>query len=243
MARNRDQRLGTDPGKGQKTREEIVSRALQKAAMDGLGAISIGVLAKELGMSKSGLFAHFGSKENLEAAIVERARDVLSEHIVDPIEKAGLEGVERVWALCEKWLEFVESRVLPGSYFFTGAFFQCAGQRKPIPRKITQVVREWIIVLREAIAEARRLGEINLTESARNTALELNSILIGVQWSYLMGHSDREKSRSAILHKLASLATDKIPDSAFESLRAWRKHLEDRRASSAHGTKKSARWV
>ena len=73
MVKKTDRGPVSDPGKGDQTREEIVSRALQNAALEGLGALSIGSLAKELKMSKSGLFVHFGSKENLEAAVVERA--------------------------------------------------------------------------------------------------------------------------------------------------------------------------
>ena len=67
------------------TREEIVARALNIAAEKGLGALSIGGLAKELKMSKSGLFAHFGSKENLETAVVERARVLFFDHVLVPI--------------------------------------------------------------------------------------------------------------------------------------------------------------
>ena len=63
----------SDPSKGNQTREEIVTRALQIAAHKGLGGLTIGTLAKKLKMSKSGLFVHFGSKESLEAAVVERA--------------------------------------------------------------------------------------------------------------------------------------------------------------------------
>jgi AcrR family transcriptional regulator len=104
----------SDSGQGKQTREEIVSRAMQIAAHKGLGALSIGSLAKQLNMSKSGLFVHFGSKESLEAAVVERAAGLFFSHVLLPADEEGLEGIERVWALCDDWLHFVEKGILPG---------------------------------------------------------------------------------------------------------------------------------
>jgi AcrR family transcriptional regulator len=72
------------PTKGSKTREEIIARAMRIAAIEGLGALSIGRLAKELRMSKSGLFVHFGSKEKLEIAVIERAYDIFNGRILVP---------------------------------------------------------------------------------------------------------------------------------------------------------------
>jgi AcrR family transcriptional regulator len=195
-------------GKGANTREEIVARALNIAALEGLGALSIGGLAKELKMSKSGLFAHFGSKENLETAVVERARVLFFDHVLVPIEESRLEGIARVWALCDSWLDFAEQGILPGGYFFTGAYFQCAGRSGCIPRQIKRVVRYWRDILWKALDQARWRDEVRMAVDAEQVAIELNSILIGAQWSQLMTHTDHMNARSAILAKLASLATE-----------------------------------
>jgi AcrR family transcriptional regulator len=225
---SKSDRRAVTGGKGQSTREEIVARALNIAALEGLGALSIGGLAKELEMSKSGLFAHFGSKENLETAVVERASVLFFDHVLVPIEENGLEGIERVWALCDYWLDFVEQGIVPGGYFFTGAFFQCAEQSGSIPRQIKRVARDWRDALRKALDQARWRDEVGMTVDAEQAAFELNSILIGAQWSQLMTHTDRTNARSAILAKLASLATEEIPASALESVRTWRTYLENR---------------
>ncbi|MBI3476951.1 MAG: TetR/AcrR family transcriptional regulator [Acidobacteria bacterium] len=211
--------------KGLATREEIVARALNIAALEGLGALSIGGLAKELKMSKSGLFVHFGSKENLEKAVIEHARTLFFDQILIPIDHAGLEGIERLWALCDHWLTFVEKSALPGGYFFTGAFFQCAGRDGPVSAQITEVVREWFNTLKHAVDEARGNDELSPSVDAARTALELNGTLIGAQWSHLLEGKDRTRARSAIVSKLGSLATDKIPAGAFDSVKAWRKYL------------------
>lgn len=227
MTRKRDRRAVIG-GKGANTREEIVARALNIAALEGLGALSIGGLAKELKMSKSGLFAHFGSKENLETAVVERASVLFFDHVLVPIQERGLEGIERVWALCDSWLDFVEQGILPGGYFFTGAYFQCAGQSGSIRRQIKRVVRDWQDALWKALDQARWRDEVRLTVDAEQVAFELNSILIGAHWSQLMRQTDHTNARSAILAKLASLATEEIPASAFDSVGSWRSYLENR---------------
>jgi AcrR family transcriptional regulator len=216
------------PTKGNQTRREIVDRALKIAAQEGLGALSIGRLAKELEMSKSGLFIHFGSKEILESAVVERARLHFLDHILAPIEEEGLEGIERVWALCDSWLDFVERGILPGGYFFTGAYFQCAKQSGPIPSQIKRVVRDWLDALKGALDKARRRDEVRMSIDAEQATFELNGILIGAQWSYLMTHTDHTNARSAILAKFRGMATEEIPARAFGSVKAWKAYLKHR---------------
>src|SRR5438128_2625396 len=163
------------PTKGQRTREAIVKRAMHIAGEEGLAAISIGRLAKELRMTKSGLFVHFGSKDKLEAAVVARAADLFRGHILYPAEDEVGPGIERIWALCDFWLEFVEDRVLPGGYFFSGALFLHAGQHDFISRQIRETAREWLQALRRALDEARTRGEIGIAVNAKQTASELNS--------------------------------------------------------------------
>jgi len=216
------------PAKGKKTQEEIIARAMRIAAVEGLGALSIGRLAKKLRMSKSGLFMHFGRKEKLEMAVVERAYDIFNGRILLPAEEEVTPGIERLWALCDLWLEFVENRVLPGGYFFTGAFWERAPQEGDVARRIRQIIDEWLKALRRAVDGARGSGEIREDVDAKRTAFELNSLLIGAQWSHLLAHRDHTRVRSAILTKLGSLATEAIPATAFESVEEWTRYLENR---------------
>ena len=214
--------------KAKETRAAIVSRALRIAAAEGLAALTIGRLAKELRMSKSGLFVHFGSKEKLEAAVVARAADTFFEQVVDPPGEEVKAGIGRVWTLCDYWLEFVENQILPGGYFFTGAFYVHARQDGSVSRQVREVVGEWLKALRQAVDGARHRSEIRMAVIAKRTAFELNSLLIGAQWSRLLDHLDHSKARSAILAKLKSLATEKIPADAFDSVMAWRHYLGTR---------------
>ena len=198
------------------------------AASEGLRAISIGRLAKDLHMSKSGLFIHFGSKEKLQVAVIERAGSIFSAHVLEPAEDEVEPGIERVWTLCDYWLEFIEHRVLPGGYFFTGALVVYAEQHGMVAQRIREVVKEWHKALRQAVNEARHRFELRMEVDAERTAFELHGLLLGAQWSRLLDHLDHSKARRAILAKLKSLATDKIPPDAFESTMAWRHYLGTR---------------
>jgi AcrR family transcriptional regulator len=227
VAKKRGKGFAGGPSKGKKTQDEIIARAMRIAAVEGLGALTIGRLAKELRMSKSGLFVHFGSKEKLEMAVVERAYDIFNGRILLPAEEVT-PGIERVWTLCNLWLEFIEDQLLPGGYFFTGALLERAPQDGDIARRIRQIVDEWLTALRRAIDQAHSRGEIRREVDGKRTAFQLNSLLIGAQWSHLQSGRDQSKARSAILTKLGSLATDDIPATAFESVREWDRYLESR---------------
>jgi len=227
LSRKIDRGLET-ADKSQETQAKIVDRAVRLAAVRGLDGFSIGDLAKELNMSKSGLFAHFGSRENLETAIVERARVLFFAYVLDPVEQDEPEGIERLWTLCDNWLTFVEREVLSGGYFFTGALFQRAGQRDAVSRIITNTVRRWVEALTEAVDGANEKGELSPDVDASPTALELNGILLGTHCSHLLGLQSRESARVVILRRLSGLATEKIPADAFDSLAHWRDYLESR---------------
>src|SRR5688572_24994207 len=103
--------------KGQRTRAGILDRAVNLASVEGLEGVTIGRLADELSMSKSGLFAHFGSKEELQLATVEAARDRFVEEVVRPALGAP-RGYPRLMAICSSWLDYVRREVFAGGCFF-----------------------------------------------------------------------------------------------------------------------------
>src|SRR5262249_34859682 len=117
--------------KGARTRDSILRVAVNLASVEGLQGLTIGRLAEELKMSKSGLFAHFGSKEELQVATVEMARQIFVEHVIRPA-LAEPEGMPRLWALCDRWLRHVESRVFAGGCFFTAASFEFDSRSGPV---------------------------------------------------------------------------------------------------------------
>jgi AcrR family transcriptional regulator len=212
--------------KGKQTRQAILAQALKLAAREGLAALTIGRLAKELRMSKSGLFAHFRSKQALELATVEEAGEVFADAVLGPAQ-AGREGIEELWNLCDLWLLHIERRVFPGAYFFTGAFFEYTDRPGPVAGAIRRVAQEWFNGLRKAVREAQKQREIDPDADAKQVAWELNGRLVGTHWAHLLeGENCCRQARAALLGRLRQLATDAIPATAFESVGAWKEYLQ-----------------
>lgn len=107
--------------KGAETRERIVDRAFRLATRDGLEGISIGSLAEATGMSKSGLFAHFGSKEELQCEVLKTAAALFEEHVLRKSFRGVPRGEPRVVRVFENWLHWVSDPALPGGCLFLAA--------------------------------------------------------------------------------------------------------------------------
>jgi AcrR family transcriptional regulator len=211
---------------GEQTRQTILARALKIGSREGLAALTIGRLAKELKMSKSGLFAHFHSKETLELATVEKAKNGFQNAVLLPAQASG-RGIERLWNLCELWLVHVERHIFSRAYFFTGALFVYADRPGPVAKAIKSSSQEWFDALRKAVEDAQARRELDRSASVGRIASELNGILVGAHYAYLLenGTSLRE-ARPALLARLRELAANTIPTSAFQSPRSWIKYLE-----------------
>src|SRR5246127_342650 len=119
------------PRKGVRTRESILRVAVDIASVEGLQGLTIGRLAEELEMSKSGLFAHFGSKEELQLATVEAARQRFVDEMFRPALRAP-RGYPRLLAICRSWLDYIKRGVFPGGCFFAAASFEFDGRPGPI---------------------------------------------------------------------------------------------------------------
>jgi AcrR family transcriptional regulator len=214
--------------KGSRTQAEILEHAVKIAASEGLSGLTIGRLAEELKMSKSGLFAHFRAKQKLELATIEHAWEIFSGQVLLPAEQSR-EGIDRVWALCDSWLRHIEGRVFRGSYFFTGAFFQHTGRQGQVPSRVAEAVRQWFEVVKDSVRAAQKRGEIENGVNPRQISFELQGLMIGAYWNRLLGHDEAfEKARTAVLRQLAAVASEDLPSTAFASLSDWRKFLRKR---------------
>src|SRR5215471_12370135 len=122
---------GPRPPKGERTRESILRAAVDLASVEGLEGLTIGRLADELKMSKSGLFAHFGSKEDLQLATVQMARQIFVEQITRPALSAP-KGMPRLWSIIDRWLAYIERGIFKGGCFFTAASFEFDSREGPV---------------------------------------------------------------------------------------------------------------
>ena len=225
--KSRETKKASGTSKGPATRRKILEQSLRVAASRGLAGLTIGRLARDLGMSKSGLFAHFRSKRVLELATINEARKVFASQVLVPA-TVGNEGIERLWILCDSWLAHIERRVFSGGYFFTGAFFECAERSGAIEAEINAMAREWWNSLKSAVLKAQDRKEIDPAADARRVSFDLNGILMAAYWAFLVEKDPGifGEGRIAVRAKLESLATTRIPASAFKSENAWKEYLK-----------------
>jgi AcrR family transcriptional regulator len=160
--------------RGDQTRRTVLRRAVEIASIDGLDGLSIGRLAKDLGISKSGIFAHFGSKEALELSTVRAARRIYADAVVVPA-LAVPPGLGRLWALSENWLDYSRRRVFPGGCFFAKAAHEYGGRPGAVHDLVAAASREWLDLLAQTVEEAKAVGEVRAETDSAQLAFELNS--------------------------------------------------------------------
>ncbi|MFC5834018.1 TetR/AcrR family transcriptional regulator [Nonomuraea insulae] len=160
----------------ERTRNTILRRAADIASKDGLEGLSIGRLAADLGVSKSGLFGYFGSKEELQLATIRIAAGVYLDEVVQPALEVP-PGVKRVWRLCDNWLSYSERRVFPGGCFFftVGAEFDARPGR--VRDAVAAAGLEWSRLVARTVGDARRLGELAEDTEPDQLAFELISFM------------------------------------------------------------------
>lgn len=169
--------MSTVASKGERTRRTIVRRAADLASIGGLEAVTIGGLADGLGMSKSGLFAHFGSKEELQLAVVEEAAQTFVREVVVPARSAP-RGIARVWALCDRSVSYFERQVFPGGCpMYTGSV-EFKSRPGAVRDRIRELRDEWYSYLGHAIESAQELGELDRGVDARGLAFELDALAL-----------------------------------------------------------------
>ena len=124
--------------KGQSSRATILLAAAKLATTKGLDGLSIGDLAAEVGMSKSGLYAHFKSKEELELATIETASDIFDREVLRPA-MAAPAGSQRIRALADSFLAHLERRVFPGGCFFAAVAMELDTRPGPARDRVVEV--------------------------------------------------------------------------------------------------------
>jgi AcrR family transcriptional regulator len=198
--------------RGDRTRQAILTQAAKLASAEGLEAVSLQRLAGELGISKSGLFAHFGSKEDLQLATVEEAARVFTDEVLRPGLKTPT-GLTRVWALCNAFLSYVRRDVFPGGCFFEAAVAEFDSRPGPVRDAVVEKRDYWVSSLARAIREAAAAGEVQPRVDAEQVAWELSCLLVGANGSFVIdgGSTGIERARRAIRERLERIATPAAP--------------------------------
>jgi AcrR family transcriptional regulator len=190
---------------GERSRRTILQTAATLATVEGLEGISIARLAEASGISKGGLYAHFGSKEELQLATIATAGEIFDEHVVSK-GLAAPHGRARVVALTDAFLDHLEARVFPGGCFFASAAAEFGTRPGRVKQEVAQFHRDWMGLLQRLVLEAREAGELDAGTDAAQLAFELNGMLLAANAAFLLEGDPAvfERARRGIERLLAA---------------------------------------
>jgi AcrR family transcriptional regulator len=164
--------------KGNTTRARIVETALRAASMDGLEGISLGKVATDIGMSKSGLFAHFDSKESLQIDVITAAAEKFTSVVVSPALKAP-RGESRLRALFEGWLGWAHHESLPGGCVFLHAAAELDDRPGPVRDMLVTQQQRWLDTLAKAVRLTVEAGQFRADLNPELVAFQIYGIVLG----------------------------------------------------------------
>ncbi|WP_211192375.1 TetR/AcrR family transcriptional regulator [Actinoplanes sp. TBRC 11911] len=186
----------------------ILDAAARLATVEGLEGLSIARLADKAGFSKSGLFAHFGSKEELQLATIEAAWEVYGREIIEPALREN-DPVARLRGLAEGFLTLIGGDVFPGGCFFASATAEFDTRPGPVLDRLTVLDDEWMRNLSEQVSAARAEGLFRETVDPEQAAFDINAFLHLANERYTLHHdaTDLDRARRSINAYLSAAAT------------------------------------
>jgi AcrR family transcriptional regulator len=193
--------------KGEVSRATILLTAAKLATTRGLDGLSIGDLATEVGMSKSGLYAHFKSKEELQLATIETAAAIFESEVLQPAMGADA-GTQRLKALVSSFLSHVERRVFPGGCFFAAVAAELDTRPGPARDRVGEVIDKWLSLLRQCILDAQTVGEIDPLVEVTQAVFEIQAMLLAANCRFVMTNTPTPltQGRKGVHNVLARIA-------------------------------------
>jgi AcrR family transcriptional regulator len=190
--------------KGASTRETVLGHALALASEVGLEGVTIGTLAERAGMSKSGLFAHFTSKEALQVAVLDEASDRFVAHVIAPALRQK-RGEPRVRAFLENWHRWANADFMPGGCVFVASIADLDDRPGPVRDRLAAGQRDWLETLTTAVRIAVEEGHFRADLDPGQLAWELLALAYG---AHLLGRLLRDRNhddrlRAAIERQIA----------------------------------------
>jgi len=189
-------------GKGQDTKLAILEAGLDMASQLGLDGVSIGSLAKTIHMSKSGLFAHFQSKENLQVDILEYAARLFAEGVIVPALITG-PGIPRIKALVNNWIDWAAK--LTGGCIFVSASADFTDRPGKVRECLLRQQHDWIDCLRRIAESAIKVGDFRNDVDCEQFAFDLYSLLLGFHlYDKLLDDAETKKRQEIALEQLVA---------------------------------------
>jgi AcrR family transcriptional regulator len=193
-------------GKGEETRARILQHAARVASRDGLEGLSIGELAAQLEMSKSGLFAHFGSKEDLQIEVLRAASALFAERVIAPALKQP-RGPARLRAIFEGWLAWASDPDVPGGCVFAGASFELDDRPGPVRDYLVEEEKRLLDVLTRSARLGVESGVLRADLDCELVAFQIHGLMLGFHHARrLMRFRNAEAMARASFDQLLALA-------------------------------------
>jgi AcrR family transcriptional regulator len=202
---SRERRRRSD---GDRSHRAILDTAAKLATVEGIEGLSLSRLADEVGMSKSGTFAHFGSKEELQLATIERANEIFDEQVLEPAHKAK-GGLERLRLLADGYLRYVEADTFPGGCFFASVLSEVDMRPGPVRDELALFMSRWLGELESAVRDAQGEGSIDEDEDPAQIVFEIEAAIVLANFQYVVTQTSEpiERARRAVERRLSAAST------------------------------------
>ncbi len=171
---------------GLRTRKAILHEAVSLATVEGLEGLSIGGLAKALDMSKSGLYAHFGSKQGLQLATIDEAERIFGLEVIEPALAVAGEGLPHLVAVCDLFFEHLRRHTFPGGCFFASAILEMGTRPGPVKERIGLFQQRFVGLIFAFAQRAQELGQIPADEDLTLLVFDLNGIILAANANFVM---------------------------------------------------------
>ncbi|MDO5691933.1 MAG: helix-turn-helix domain-containing protein [Pseudomonadota bacterium] len=180
--------------KGQQTKAAIVDTALRMAAQVGLEGLSIGALAEAMEMSKSGVFAHFGSRDELQISVVREYYTRFEQEVFQPA-MAQARGLPRLRSLFDHWMRYTSAELDSGCIFISGAV-EFDDRPGPVRDALIAAVSAWLVAMERAVAQARAEGHLADDTDERQVTFEIHGLILALHYDarFLLGSGAMERA-------------------------------------------------
>jgi AcrR family transcriptional regulator len=212
---------------GVESRRAILDAAARLATTHGLEGLSIGELARHIGMSKSGLYAHFKSKEELELATIDTAAEIFENDVIRRIPDS-VRGIARVTALSEAFFSHLVRRIYPGGCFFATVAAQLAPRPGQARDRVMRLQGEWAAKILVALHQARDEGELQPEADLNQLVFEITAMMFRANFALIVTEDEHvlDQARLAIRNVLSRVAREKSPNRRARKSRTGDRHAE-----------------
>ncbi len=175
--------------------ETILKAAMDLATIKGLDGLTIGGLATHIGLSKSGLFSHFGSKEKLQVDVVKAARKVFILEVIVPVNSMP-SGIRRLYEFSKSWIGYSNRKISDGGCFFSTTSLEFNTKPGAVRDEVSRSMALWLNVLKRQVQVAIRKKELSDNADPDQLAFIINSLCMGANWSIQMFNDDQAADRA-----------------------------------------------